>query len=93
MAKTAIDCGTQGRKNKVLKRPIELISFNKVLILGKCPMGKCPPTVSLFQYHQKTISKAWYELDRWLHFFLKIKNITAIIIKINICFGSDKSVH
>ena len=44
MTKKAIDSGTRGRKNKVLKRPIDLTGINKVPNLDKCPLGKCPPT-------------------------------------------------
>ena len=43
MAKMAIDSGTQGRKNKVLKWPIDLTG-NKVTIVDKCPVKKSPPT-------------------------------------------------
>ena len=35
IAKQAIDCGTQGRKNKGLKRPVSLTGINKVPILDK----------------------------------------------------------
>ena len=34
MAKKAIYSGTQGRKNKVLKKPIDLAGNNKVPIVG-----------------------------------------------------------
>ena len=34
MAKKTIYPGTQGRKNKVLKRPIDLTGINKVPIVG-----------------------------------------------------------
>ena len=51
MAKRAIDSGTQGRKNQVLKRPIDLTGINKVPILGKCPVGKCPSS------HHRQVTK------------------------------------
>ena len=51
MAKRANVSGTQGRKNKVLKRPIALTGINKVPILGKYPMGKCPPS------HHRQVTK------------------------------------
>ena len=44
MAKKTIDPGTQGRTNKVLKRPTDLTGINKVPIMAKCLVGKSPPT-------------------------------------------------
>ena len=44
---TNLTHGTQGRKNKVLKRPLNLTGMTKVPILGKCPgqrADRCPPT-------------------------------------------------
>ena len=37
MAQKAIDSGTQGKKNKVFKRPIDLTGINKVPKLDKSP--------------------------------------------------------
>ena len=42
MAKKTIYPRTQGRKNKVLKGPIDLTGTNKVPIVGYCPVGKSP---------------------------------------------------
>ena len=43
MAKKAIDSVTQGRKIKVLKRPINSTGIDKVPFLEKCPVEKSPP--------------------------------------------------
>ena len=40
MAKKTIYAGTRGRKNKVLKRPIDLPGINKVPIVGKSSISK-----------------------------------------------------
>ena len=45
MPKKAMKSGTQGRKNKVLKRYSELTGSDKVQILDKGPSDKNPPTV------------------------------------------------
>ena len=45
MAKKTIDTETQGRKNKVLKMPIDLKGITQVQILEKCPMDKGPPSL------------------------------------------------
>ena len=42
MVKKTINPGTRGRKNKVLKGPIDLTGINKVLTVGECPLGKSP---------------------------------------------------
>ena len=42
MSKKTINPGTQGRKNRVLKRPFDLTGINKIPIVGLCPVGKCP---------------------------------------------------
>ena len=40
MAKKTVYPGTQGRKNKVLKGPIDLTGTNKVPMVGKSPTSK-----------------------------------------------------
>ena len=42
MAQKTFYPGTRGRKNKVLKRPIDFTGINKVPNVGKCPVGKSP---------------------------------------------------
>ena len=42
MAKKSIIPVTQGRKNKVSKKHIDLTGIIKVSIVGKCPVGKSP---------------------------------------------------
>ena len=42
MAKKTTNPGTHSRKNKVFKRPFDLTGINKVIIVGKCPVGKRP---------------------------------------------------
>ena len=40
----AIKSGTQRRKNKIIKRPIDLTGINKAPILDKCPSDNSPPS-------------------------------------------------
>ena len=49
MAEKTTESGTQGKKNKVFKRPIDLTVINKVPTLDKYPVDKSPPSsVSCF---------------------------------------------
>ena len=47
MAKKTIYPGIRSRKNKVLKRPIDLTGINKV---GYCPVGKSPTSTKTIAF-------------------------------------------
>ena len=68
MAKKAIESGTRGSKNNVLKRPIDLTVSNEVPTIDKCPMDKSP-------------SPAISSTTKRIHFFTKINKILFLSLQ------------